>query len=59
VHSSGAPTAWLSAGLSLTLGELETFFKRGLSIFDVQAMSFGNDGYDLNRMLRFVVGVES
>lgn len=28
-------------------------------LLDVFAMNFGNDGYDLNRMLRFVVGVET
>jgi hypothetical protein len=43
----------------LTLSELETFFNRAWSIFDVLEMNFGNDGYDLDRMLRFVVGVES
>ena len=43
----------------LTLGELETFFNRAWSIFEVLEMNFGYDGYDLDRMLRFVVGVES
>jgi hypothetical protein len=43
----------------LTLSELETFFNSAWSIFDVLEMNFGNDGYDLDRMLRFVVGVES
>ena len=43
----------------LTLSELETFFNGAWSLFDVLAMNFGNDGYDLDRMLRFVVGVES
>jgi hypothetical protein len=43
----------------LTLGELETFFNGAWSIFDVLAMNFGHDGYDLDRMLRFVVDVES
>ena len=43
----------------LTLSELETFFNSAWSIFDVLEMNFGKDGYDLDRMLRFVVGVES
>jgi hypothetical protein len=43
----------------LTLSELEIFVNRAWSIFDVLEMNFDNDGYDLNRMLRFVVGVES
>ncbi len=43
----------------LTLGELEAFFNGACSIFDVLEMNFGDDGFDLDRMLRFVVGVES
>lgn len=43
----------------LTLGELETFFNGAWSIFDVLEMNFGDDGFDLDRMLSFVVGVES
>src|SRR4029450_9230188 len=40
----------------LTLSELETFFNSAWSIFDVLEMNFGNEGYNLDRMLRFVVG---
>jgi len=43
----------------LTLGELEAFFSGAWSIFDVLETNFGPEGYDLNRMLEFVVGVES
>ncbi len=43
----------------LTLGELETFFNGAWSIFDVLEMNFGGDGYDLEKMLRFIVSVES
>jgi hypothetical protein len=43
----------------LTLGGLEAFFNGAWSIFDVLDMNFGHDGYNLDRMLRFVVGVES
>ena len=44
---------------SLTLGELETFFSGAWSLFDVLDSNFGDGGYDLNQMLRFVVAVES
>ena len=43
----------------LTLGELECFFNGAWSIFDVLERNFGCDGYDLDRMQRFVIGVES
>ena len=43
----------------LTLRELEEFFKGAWSIFDVLEMNFGDDGYDLERMQGFLVGVES
>jgi len=43
----------------LTLGELETFFNGAWSIFFVLALNFSNDDYPLDRMLRFVVKVES
>jgi hypothetical protein len=43
----------------LTLGGLEAFFNGAWSVFDVLDMNFGHDGYNLDRMLRFVVDVES
>jgi len=43
----------------LTLGELEAFFNGAWSIFDVLDMNFGYGGYDLEKMLRFVIGIES
>lgn len=43
----------------LTLLELESFFNGAWSIFDVLDMNFGGSGYDLDRMLSFIVGVES
>ncbi len=43
----------------LTLGELETFLNGAQSIFDDLERHFGRDGYDLDQMLRFVIGVES
>jgi hypothetical protein len=43
----------------LTLGALEAFFDGAWSIFEVLEMNFGDEGYDLDRMLGFVVGVES
>ena len=42
-----------------TLGELEAFLNGAWSIFDVLEMNFGDDGFDLDQMLGFVVGVES
>ena len=45
--------------LPLTLGQLETFFNGAWSIFDVLGFNFGKDGYDLDRMLRFIVSVDS
>jgi len=38
----------------LTLGALEKLFTGAWSIFEVLDMNFGDEGYDLNRMLRFV-----
>ncbi len=43
----------------LTLGELEVFFNGAQSIFDDLERHFGRDGYDLERMQRFVIGLES
>ncbi len=43
----------------LTLGELEAFFNGACSIFDDLERNFGRDGYDLERMHRFVIGLES
>lgn len=43
----------------LTLGELEAFFNQAWSIFDVLEMNFADSGYDLRRVLSFVVSVES
>lgn len=43
----------------LTLSQLEAFFNQAWSIFDVLEMNFGDCGYDVDRMLNFVVGVES
>ena len=42
----------------LMLGQLEEFFNGAWSIFDVLEMNFG-DSYDLNRILTFVVRLES
>lgn len=38
----------------LTLGKLEIFFSGAWSIFDVLEMNFGDAGYGLDEMLRFV-----
>jgi len=43
----------------LKLGELEKFFNDAWSIFDVLDMNFGDSGYRLDQLLRFVVSVES
>ena len=43
----------------LTLGQLEAFFTGAWSVFDVLEMNFGDDGYDLEQMQDFVVGVDS
>jgi hypothetical protein len=43
----------------LTLGALESFFTGSWSIFDVLEMNFGDDGYDADQMLDFVVSVDS
>jgi hypothetical protein len=43
----------------LTLGQLEEFFNATWSIYDVLDMNFGERGYDLDVMDRFVVSVES
>jgi hypothetical protein len=43
----------------LTLGELEAFFTGAWSIFEVLEMNFADDGYDVDEMQSFVVGVES
>ncbi len=45
--------------MPLTLGQLETFFNGAWSIFDVLDFNFGEDGYDLDQMLRFIVSVDS
>ena len=43
----------------LTLGQLEEFFNGAWSIFDVLDMNFGDSGYRLDQVLRFVVSIES
>lgn len=43
----------------LTLGQLTSFFSAAWSIFDVLEMNFADDGYDLDEMQEFVVGVDS
>jgi len=43
----------------LTLGQLESFFNGAWSVFEVLKRNFGYKGYDLTRMQRFVVSVES
>jgi len=43
----------------LTLAQLEAFFTGAWSVFDVLEMNFGDDGYDLEQMLDFVVSVDS
>ena len=43
----------------LSLGELEKFFNGAWSIYEVLEGNFGDDGYDLDEMQDFVVGVES
>jgi len=43
----------------LTLGGLEASFNNAWSIFHVLEMNFGHEGYDLDQMLDFVVGVVS
>ncbi len=43
----------------LTLGQLECFFNGAWSVFDVLQMNFGDEGYDLTQMQRFVIGIES
>jgi hypothetical protein len=43
----------------LTLGALERFFTGAWSIFDVLQANFSDAGYNLEQMLRFVVGIDS
>jgi hypothetical protein len=43
----------------LTLGELEAFFVGAWSLFEILEMNFGEEGYDIDEMQAFVVGVES
>lgn len=43
----------------LTLGQLADFFDGAWSVFDVLEMNFGDDGFDEDRMQRFVVEVGS
>lgn len=43
----------------LTLGELEAFFKGAWSIFEVLAMNFDRAECNLEKMQRFVVGIDS
>ena len=43
----------------LALAQLEAFFTGAWSIFDVLEMNFGDDGYDLEQMLDFVVSIDS
>lgn len=43
----------------LTLGALERFFTGAWSIFDVLEANFSDAGYNLEQMLRFVVGIDS
>jgi hypothetical protein len=43
----------------LTLGELEAFFNRAWSIFEVLDMNFNHAECDVEQMQRFVVGIDS
>jgi hypothetical protein len=43
----------------LTLDALESFFSGAWRLFDVLAMNFAEDGFDLDEMQRFVRRVES
>ena len=43
----------------LTRGALEKFFNGAWSIFDVLEANFSDAGYNLEQMLRFVVGIDS
>jgi len=43
----------------LTLRALESFLNGAWSIFGVLDMNFGDGGYNVDEMLRFVVGVDS
>jgi hypothetical protein len=43
----------------LTLRQLEAFFNGAWSIFEVLGSNFVHDGFDLDEMQEFVVGVES
>jgi hypothetical protein len=43
----------------LTLGAFERFFNGAWSIFDVLEANFSDAGYNLDQMLRFVVGIDS
>ena len=45
--------------LPLTLSALEAFFNQAWPLLDVLEANFADSGYDLERMLAFVVGVES
>jgi hypothetical protein len=43
----------------LTLGELESFLNAAWSLFRVLEMNFGNAAYNLQKMQRFVIGIDS
>ena len=43
----------------LTLGQLEKFFNGAWSILEVLDINFGDRGYPLDQILRFVVSIES
>lgn len=43
----------------LRLRELEAFFNGSWPLFDVLEMNFGYDGYPIDRILNFLVGIES
>jgi hypothetical protein len=43
----------------LTLGQLETFFNGAWSIFEVLDANYGDDGYNLDEMQKFVVSIDS
>ena len=43
----------------LTLGQLSEFFSGAWSIFDVLEMNFADEGYDIDEMQAFVLGIES
>jgi hypothetical protein len=43
----------------LTLGQLETFLNAAWSIFEVLEANYGDDGYNLDEMQKFIVSIDS